>query len=294
MSYTHRIFDLTGGAAHRRRAVHRHLARLSLLVAAATAVLGAAVGPSHAATAPTAFIAAGNDVHYFGNDNANRVLVTDDIAGAVLLEEPNNGISPGSGCAAVSTTKVRCLAPPSEAKVDRVFLHLAGAGDEARVQTRIATTIEGGPGNDIYYGATTSTGTNVFFNGGEGTLDRVDYQFSTSGVLVALGTNAGDSPQDGRLGKDNDNIDRTVEAVFGSDHDDSLRGNESKNWIFGRLGADALRGGPGDDEIWAHESNVGGSEADKADLSCGSGVDLIILDHTDPGTAECENVDRRP
>lgn len=294
MSHTHHTLSLSVEAGSRRRTTHRHLARLSLLATAATAVLGAVAGPSHAATASTAFITAGNDVHYVGSDYANRVLVTDDIAGAVLLEEPLNGISPGAGCAAMGANKVRCQAPPNQARVDRVFLHLAGGGDEARVQTRIATNIDGGAGNDTYFGATTSTGTNVFFNGGDGAFDKVDYQFSTSGVLVSLGTNAGDSPFDGRLGKDNDNIDRTVEGVLGSDHDDSLRGNEGNNWIFGRLGADALRGGPGNDEIWAHESNAGGSEADQPDLSCGSGQDLIILDNTDPGTAECEDVDRRP
>jgi len=248
--------------------------------------------PSHAAGA-TAFVTAGNDVHYIGNDNLNRVLVTSDFTGAVVVEEPLSGITPGSGCARVTDTKVRCVASPGNPAVDFVKLQLAGGSDEARVQTSVRTLVEGGSGDDAYVGATTSTGTTVVFNGGSGLHDRADYGFSTSGVLVALGTNgAGDQPGDGRLGKDNDNIDRTVEDLFGSNHQDSLRGNESDNWIIGRLGADALRGGPGDDEIWADESNPVGSEADRPDLSCGTGIDTIILDNVDPGTAECEIVRR--
>jgi Ca2+-binding RTX toxin-like protein len=292
MSFTDTRVRGAGSRAWRdRRAVHEHLARLSLLAAASVAMVGVVAGPGHAATSPTAFVANGTDVHYFGNDIANRVLATSDFAGAVLLEEPLNGISPGPGCKAVTTTKVRCL--PAAGPAKRIFLHLAGGGDQVKVQTSIFTHIEGGSGSDVYLGATSSTGTNVFFNGGEGT-DRADYSFSTSRVLVSLGTNAGDRAEDGRPGKGNDNIDRTVEDLLGSDHDDSLRGNESDNSITGGLGADALRGGPGNDNIFASESNVEGSEADKPDLSCGSGHDEIIVDFVDPTTSECEVVDRRP
>jgi hypothetical protein len=262
----------------------KSLGRLGLVAAASTAVLGGLAAPSYAA-GPTAFVTAGNDVHYVGNGFTNRVLVSTDLPRTVLLEEPVNGISPGPGCARVTSSKVRCAAPASGPSVDFVRLDLGGGHDEAKVQTSIRTTVLGGAGNDRYFGASSSTGTSVTFDGGADE-DGADYGFSTSGVLVDL-----DGQQDdGRLGRDSDNILTSVENLFGSDHDDSLRGNSSRNWIIGRLGADAMRGGSGDDELWAHESNRDGSEADKADLSCGKGFDSIILDTVDPGTAECEEI----
>jgi hypothetical protein len=282
----------TLSAAHRRRIGAKQLLRVALAGAGAAALVAVTASPSHAA-APVAFVTAGNDVHYVGNDIQNRVTVTSDFSGAVLLREPISGITPGPGCTRVVTGGVKCVALPGEAKVDFIKLELAGGSDEATVQTSINTRVEGGPGEfDKYFGATTSTGTNVVFDGGPGRHDRADYGFSKSGVLVALGTAAGDTPLDGRLNVDNDNITSTVEDLLGSDHDDSLRGNEGSNLVDGRLGADALRGGPGDDEIWAWETNAGGSEADKADLSCGKGFDVIIVDQVDPGTSECESIRR--
>jgi hypothetical protein len=286
-----RMSGTLSGAQHRRIGA-KQLLRMALAGAGAAALVAVTAGPSHAA-APVAFVTAGNDVHYVGNDIQNRVTVTSDFSGAVFLREPVSGITPGPGCTRAVTGGVKCVALPGEATVDFIKLELAGGSDEATVQTSINTRVEGGLGEfDKYFGATTSTGTNVVFDGGPGRHDRADYGFSKGGVLVALGTAAGDIPLDGRLGVDNDNITSTVEDLLGSDHDDSLRGNESSNLVNGRLGADALRGGPGDDEIWAWETNPGGSEADKADLSCGKGFDLIIVDHVDPGTSECESIRR--
>jgi hypothetical protein len=53
-----------------------------------------------------------------------------------------------------------------------------------------------------------------------------------------------------------------------------------------------LRGGAGDDQLVASETPLSGTEADTADLSCGKGIDSIVLDVVDPGAAECETVTR--
>ena len=273
----------TGGRMRKR------LAQVGLVVASSAAIVGSLAVPSHA-VGPTAFVTAGNDVHYTGNGFANRVLVTTDLAGTVLLEEPVAGITAGQGCTAVSTTKVRCAAAASGAAIDFVLLELGGGFDEAKVQTPVRTTVRGGADNDKYFGASSTKSTNVTFDGGTG-RDGVDYRFSSSGVLVDLDGAA----DDGRLGKDHDNILTSVEDLSGSDHADSLRGSASTNRIFGGLGADALRGGAGDDELVASESdpdNPQANQKDLADLSCGQGSDSITLDIVDPSPAECETVRR--
>jgi hypothetical protein len=272
----------------RRRAAN-NLARLALAAAASSALLGGLAAPSHAA-GPTVSVVAGNDVHYVGSDIQNDLLVTSDFTGAVFIKERNfAGLTPGPGCSTTASQGIKCVAPSGSPDIDFIRLQTAGGSDEVTVQTSIRTNIEAGAGEyDKYLGGTTSTGTNVWFDGGPGIHDRADYLFSTTGVLVDI-DNAAD---DGRLGRDADNITSTVEDLHGSEYDDSLRGNFASNWINGRNGADALRGGEGNDEIWAWETNPTGSEADKPDLSCGKGIDVIILDHVDPGTAECENIRR--
>jgi Ca2+-binding RTX toxin-like protein len=281
-------FDTTERAATRLRLSRRRrkqLQRAGLVAAASAAVFAGLAVPSHAAGG-SASVTAGNDVSYVGNGFANRVVVSSDLPGTVLLEEPVAGITAGPGCTQVTTTKVRCAATGSA--IDFVLLELGAGFDEAKVQTPVRTTVRGGDGNDRYFGASSNNRSNVTFDGGAG-IDTVDYRSSDAGVAVDIDGAA----DDGRLLKDTDNILTSVENLSGSDHGDSLRGNAGSNRIFGGLGADALRGGAGNDELDASEPTTPGkSEQDLADLSCGTGLDSIRLDVVDPGTAECEIIQR--
>ncbi|MEQ4724212.1 hypothetical protein [Nonomuraea sp. B19D2] len=266
----------------------KHLTRLALPAIAAAALTGVVATPSYAA-APTASVVNGNDVLYVGSDEFDEIKVTSS-GPFVFLEALGSGvIDNGPGCTQETfvRNKVTCQATTS---IDFIQLQMNGGPDEVRVDTSIATRIEGGAGRDIYFGASARTGTNVTFNGGDD-VDTADFGFSTSGVLVDMDGQA----DDGRLNVDHDNIGTTVENLLGSDFDDSLRGNSNKNWIVGREGADALRGGNNDDEIWAMETaGTDGSKADKPDLSCGTGNDIIQVDLTDPQVSgDCETVDRR-
>ncbi|WP_327581877.1 hypothetical protein OHA25_38775 [Nonomuraea sp. NBC_00507] len=269
--------------------ITKHLARLALPTLAAAALAGALATPSHAAT-PTAYVTSVNDLYYEGSDFANKIKLVSLSAGRIVTLEDTTGtgIEPGTGCRRNgSSNKVVCeVSTP----IKVIKLMTGGGPDEVRVDTSLTTRIEGGAGRDTYFGASTSTGTNVTFNGGD-EVDTADFGLSTSGVLVDMD----DQADDGRLNKDHDNIDTTVENLLGSDFDDSLRGNSNKNWIVGREGADALRGGNNDDEIWATEAaGADGSKADKPDLSCGTGNDIIRVDLTDPQVSgDCETVDRR-
>lgn len=262
-------------------------AALGGAAAGVTVVLTGVAAPSHAA-APQAFVdPVSNTLVYQGNDLTNRVLVSRDLPRTLLLEEPVNGITPGPGCARVTSTTVRCTAISGTSAFSMARLDLRGGHDEVKVQVPTVVHVSGGAGLDTYFAASAPTGTSVVFDGGAD-VDRVDYRFSDAGVAVDL-DNAFD---DGRIGRDRDNILPSVEDLSGSDHGDSLRGSSGRNRIAGGLGADALRGGGGADEINAAESNPTASESDLTDLSCGSGVDTITLDDVDPRPAECETVRR--
>jgi hypothetical protein len=254
------------------------------VAAASTALLGSLVGTGHAVTNATVSVVNGNDVVYIGSDRIDDVVVTSNSTLEVFIQDP--GTTAGPGCTETASQGIKCV---GTSRFDYIKLDLGEGNDTAKVQTSIRTDVLGGAGEfDRYLGATTATGTNVRFDGGPGANDRADYSLSSSGALVDLDN----SPDDGRLGKDVDNITGTVENLTGSDHDDSLRGNFAKNSISGLKGADALRGGGGDDEIRASEFNPGGSTADKADLSCGTGNDVITLDQDDPAPAACETIRR--
>lgn len=239
--------------------------RLGLAAAAALTVVGGLSAPAHAA-GPTVSVDDGNNVEYVGTGFADRVTVSTDLPGTVLLEETVSGISPGTGCSRVTDFKVRCSATTSGSVIDLVHLDLKAGSDTAKVQTSVRTTIIGGEDGDTYFGASSRKGTTVIFNG-DGGVDSADYSGSSSGVLIDLDGAA----DDGRLGQDQDNVTATVENITGSDHADSLRGNAGSNRIVGGLGADALRGGAGDDQLVASENAFGGLEGDQADLSCGKG-----------------------
>ena len=118
----------------------------------------------------------------------------------------------------------------------------------------------GGNGNDFF----ASGAAGDIFDGGAG-IDIIDYQFSATGVTVTLGLLPG---QPG-TGSGGDQI-VNVEHVYGSYHDDTLKGSNEANQLEGRDGADTLYGYGGDDLI------VGGSGIDA--MYGGTGDDSFIVD----------------
>ncbi|MDH4383927.1 MAG: calcium-binding protein [Caulobacter sp.] len=128
-------------------------------------------------------------------------------------------------------------------------------------------SLEGGEGDDQLAGGAGADE----LRGGAG-FDTVSYAASTSGVYVNLQTQGifnpatgGDAQGDWLLG---------IEALIGSDHDDTLIGvTLANNHLSGGLGDDELQGLGGNDVL------IGGAGGDK--LIGGSGVDTLSYTGSD-------------
>ena len=98
-----------------------------------------------------------------------------------------------------------------------------------------------------------------YLDGGEGS-DVVFYLTSNEGVTVNLATNearGGHAEGDTLLGAG-------FQSLHGSEHDDTLTGNNRTNGLYGHSGDDTLRGGDGDDHLF------GGDGADELDGGAGA------------------------
>lgn len=265
------------------------VARIAVLTTAGAALIASLAAPSHAAAAQVSVeVNAIDGVHvrYLGTDDINQIIVTTDASGTIYLEETaGSTFSAFNGCYVIPYTylkRVRCGPRPGQQPIASIKLMLKGGPDWAKVMVSLPTLVDGGSGNDIYYGSLAPYGSNVTFDGGDGTADWVDYRHSQTGVLVDIDGNA----DDGRFNLDRENITGTVEWLFGSAYNDSLRGSNADNQISGEGGADALRGGGGRDVIVARGP---GDDIDTPDLSCGDGFDDIYVDALDPQVSgDCE------
>ena len=171
---------------------------------------------------------------------------------------------------------------------------IGGAGDD---------TLRGGSGADFLDGGT-NTDANLHNSG-----DWVDYSTGTAGVSVDLYLQDGIATQSGGDAEGDTLL--GFENVMGSEHDDSIVGDNADNWLvglagndtmigddpsslnwweksndsmWGGAGDDAMFGGAGQDRMWGDSGNdtlIGGTEKDS--LYGGDGDDFIMggNDHQD-------------
>lgn len=134
---------------------------------------------------------------------------------------------------------------------------------------RYGNTILGGRGDDVIRGREAN---DVFFPhlgddrvvGGEGNADWVWFFFRTKGLVANL--------SQGRARGEGRDVLNEVEAVSGSEEDDTIIGDASDNGLFGWGGGDTIRGRAGDDILdgdGGTDTLAGGPGQD----SCNSGED---------------------
>ncbi len=168
-------------------------------------------------------------------------------------------------------------------------------------------TLQGGEGDDTLTGGAGAD----WIDGGDG-LDYASYADASAGVrldllglVAALGDAAGDTVQN-------------IEGVIGSDHDDTLYGDNAANHLigglgddrlYGRGGGDTVDGGAGNDRLFGNgvqDIMIGGAGADvfgfnnEADSRDGidnrdtivdfeTGVDVIDLGNVDADISTAED-----
>ena len=135
----------------------------------------------------------------------------------------------------------------------------------------------GNYGNDILLGGTGAD----FLSGGQG-IDRAQYSTASTGLIADLqltGVNTGEAAGDTYI---------SIERLYGSSFNDSLRGDENDNvlWgqngndrLIGRLGQDDLRGANGNDWLVGGRGNDilrGGNGEDTFVFATAHGADAVI------------------
>ena len=220
----------------------------------------------------TLFGEAGNDRLYggAGNDILNGGVGADTIdggegtdsarystsTGSVLVDLVSHGLNQGeaAGDIFVSIENLVGSNYNDTLRGDDQINQISGyGGDDVVFGNGGNDRLYGGSGNDILLGG---SGADII-DGGEG-IDRAQYHTANAGVLVDL---ENQSANQGDAAGDQYNL---IENLFGSSHNDTLRGDGGDNdiWgyfgndvIYGRAGNDTLRGQVGNDVLFGGEGH---------------------------------------
>jgi hypothetical protein len=212
----------------------------------------------------------------------NLVSVTDAKGGVVEIEDLNMPLElrGARNCVALDERKVSCM------NVKRVALDLNDAPDVATLSTSREVWLNGGHGNDRYNAIGTSKPSQVEYDGGFG-VDVANYFYASEGVVVGVDG----FPFDGRPG-DNDRIDREVEIVLGSPHDDVLTGTQRSQQLFGNDGDDVISGGPSSDVLDGGRGNdrIDARDGELDTIDCGGGLfsDTVTADPIETSIVGCD------
>lgn len=113
-----------------------------------------------------------------------------------------------------------------------------GSGNDTLLGNDAKNELKGNAGDDFLMGR----GGADKHDGGAG-FDTASYQDSTSGVRASLDDECGSS------GDANGDTFKNVEALQGSNYNDTLEGDKKNNTLQGMDGDDTLKGGKGDDNL---------------------------------------------
>lgn len=271
----------------------------TLLPAARTvalaAVIGSAIvlpsGPAYAATGATVIDGRLSITAVPGK--ANRITVNT-FGGYVVVDDAGDTITPGAGCSAVTTHRIRCvgtaitsvrvnggdLDDEIAAMVDLPAAIKGGAGDDKLIGGTEDDSLDGGLGDDTLDGGTgddtavASSGDSTdgadTFTGGIGS-DTASYALRSQSVNVSLDGFANDGAGE------HDKIMADVENVEGGSDGDVLEGSDARNELHGNGGNDIIAGAGGHNELFGDAGDdwlIGGSGIDW--LNGGTGDDSMV------------------
>ena len=153
---------------------------------------------------------------------------------------------------------------------------IGSAYDDVLIGNGEANILQGGDGSDRLFG---ESGADTL-DGGDG-IDVADYTHSAAAVTIDLTT----ASQPGAGG---DTL-IGIEALYGSDYGDVLKGGAGDDWLIGWYGDDTMSGGAGDDHLYGDpgvDTLNGGDGIDIADYSFFSeaGVTIHLADGNNPAT----------
>ncbi len=95
-------------------------------------------------------------------------------------------------------------------------------------------------------------------DGGGGSRDAVSYRLSDTGITIDLSIKDAEGYTTGSGGHATGDRIKNIERLRGSDHDDTLTGDDNNNLFYGRGGADRIDGGAGFDDAayWLSTAGV--------------------------------------
>jgi hypothetical protein len=242
---------------------------------------------------------------------ANAITIGASGAGLVVSDPGARGLGGGGDCAVVagsstvscpaaSITVVEVRAGDGDDRVTNAgplpVTMFGEDGEDALGGGPAGEALDGGPGDDAISGGggddllTGGTGADDL-DGGEG-LDTIAYEAAWP-VAVDLPTGLAGNPSFGdgdRVAGVENVLDGQEEGTMtGTAVDNALEGGGGEDYVDGGRGADRLAGGDGPDVVAARDAAM------DAPVSCGPGVDLAIVDPTDPvvtsGPDSCEQID---
>jgi RTX calcium-binding nonapeptide repeat (4 copies) len=235
-----RIRELTEHAARARLAGRRPRARRALLAAVLPVALVAAALPA-AAQAATVELASDGTLNYRAAAGEINSLNVRAEGAAVEIKDFAGLTSRTTLCAQITSGTVRCAIG-----VELGDVRLGDRNDLASIRVSGRAVVDGGSGDDSYFGGASPLGSRVEFRGGDG-FDVASYSGAV-GQGVRL-VNDGVA-NDGRPALDQDNVHGDVERLTGSRFADDITGMGGSQIccaqvVSGGQGVDTLRDGPG-------------------------------------------------
>lgn len=206
-----------------------------------------------------------------GGDGVDRATYIDSAAAVIV----NLALGTGSGGEAEGDTLIGIEQLLGSAHADRLT---GDTGVNRLTGNEGDDVLDGGEGNDVLVG---SAGADTLI-GGAGDRDAADYRQASEGVALSLASG-------GAVGEASGDTYSGIEDVHGSDHADTIVGDQGSNRVVAGNGDDVLDGAEGNDTLiggGGNDTMTGELGADIFVFEAASGHDAITDFWAGPGRTD--------